>query len=96
MIFYGVTSISLGVWFKDQTITWILCAFVLIFNGLLLKIDLGIFNHWFLPKMTNAWQLFFYYEIEWNYVWHNHLVLLAYTLLIGFLGMMSFTKKEIG
>lgn len=96
MIFYGVTSISLGVWFKDQTITWILCAFVLIFNGLLLKIDLDIFNHWFLPKMTNAWQLFFYYEIEWNYVWHNHMVLLAYTLLIGFLGMMSFTKKEIG
>ena len=96
MIFYGITSISLGIWFKDQTITWILCAFVLIFNGLLLKLDLGFLNHWFLPKITNSWQLFFYYDIDWPLVWHNHLLLVFYTLLVGAMGMRSFIKKDNG
>jgi len=96
MVFYGVTSISLGVWFKDQTITWILCAFVLIFNGLLLKVDLGPLNYWFLPKVTNSWQLFFYYEINWPVVWHNHLLLVFYSVLMAVLGGRSFIKNEIG
>jgi len=96
MILYAVFSISLAIWFKDQTITWILCAFVLIFNGLLLKVDLGPLNYWFLPKITNSWQQFFYYKIQWNVVTHHHLLLIFYTVLIGFLGAFSFVKKEIG
>ena len=96
MIFYGVTSISLAVWFKDQTITWILCAFVLILNGLLLKIDLGWMNFWFLPKITNSWQLFFYYEVNTPLVWHNHLLLIFYTVIVAILGIISFNRKEIG
>lgn len=96
MIFYAVTSISLAVWFKDQTITWILCAFVLIFNGLLLKVDFGVFNQWLLPKMTNAWQQFFYFKLNWSLITHQHLLLLCYTILIGVLGGVSFMKKEIG
>ena len=96
MTFYGVTSISLAVWFKDQTITWILCAFVLIFNGLLLKVDFGFLNQWLLPKMTNAWQQFFYYELNWSVIAHQHLLLLLYTVLIALIGGFSFIKKEIG
>lgn len=96
MILYAVISISLSIWFRDQTITWILCAFVLIFNGLLLKVDLGIFNQWVLPKMTNAWQQFFFFEINWSVVVHQHLLLIAYTLLIGTLGGLSFVRKDLG
>lgn len=96
MILYAVISISLSIWFRDQTITWILCAFVLIFNGLLLKVDLGYLNQWILPKMTNAWQQFFYFEINWSKVLHQHLILTVYILIIGLLGGFSFVKKEIG
>lgn len=96
MLFYSVTSITLAIWFKDQTITWILCAFVLIFNGLLLKIDLSLLNNWFLPKITNSWQLFFYYNVNYDLVWHNHLLLAVYTVLVAIMGIISFNKKEIG
>jgi ABC-2 type transport system permease protein len=95
MICYGVCSISLAIWFKDQTITWILCAFLLIFNGLLLKIDFGWFNSWLLPKVTNSWQLFFYYDMNLSTIWHHHAVLMAYSLLIIALGIISFERKEI-
>ncbi len=96
MIFYSVTSITIAVVFKEMTITWILCALFLILNTLLLKIDFGSADSWFLPKLVDTWQYFFHYEIPWPAVHHNHILLLCYTLVFMGFGTFLFVKKDIG
>ncbi|WP_268125124.1 ABC transporter permease [Roseivirga pacifica] len=96
MICYSFLSITLAVFFKDQTVTWIICAFVLIINGLLVKMDLGFMNYWFFSKVTDTWQYFFYFEVPWPYVWHNGGLLIFYALLIATVGVWRFVKKDVG
>lgn len=96
MICYSFLSITLAVFFRDQTVTWIICAFILVINGLLVKMDMGLLNYWFFSKLTDTWQYFFYFEIPWSYVWHNGGLLIFYAILIAFVGVWRFTKKDIG
>jgi len=96
MIFYSITSISLAVFFKEITITWIACALFLILCNLLLKIDFGILNQWFIPKLIDTWQYFFYFEIPWENVALNHIIIFAYMLVAGGAGMLVFIKRDIG
>ncbi len=96
MVFYSIASISLAVLFKEITITWIACALFLILSNLLLKIDFGMLNQWFFPKVIDTWQYFFYFKIPWKNVLINHLILFGYMLIFGSVGIYIFIKRDIG
>jgi ABC-2 type transport system permease protein len=96
LVFYSIASITFAVLFRDTTITWIACALFLILCNLLLKMDLGVLNSWFLPKLIDGWQYFFYFEIPWSKVFFNQLFMLVYIILIMIVGIRTFIKKDIG
>ena len=96
MIAYSIFSITLAVIFREITITWIACAVFLILNNLLLKIDFGVFNSWFFPKLIDTWQIFFYFEIDWNIVIINHLIIILYIFAFCLVGFGIFIKRDIG
>jgi ABC-2 type transport system permease protein len=77
-------------------VTWIASALFLILCNLLLKMDLGVLNSWFLPKLIDGWQYFFYFEIPWSKVLINQLFMLGYIILFMTVGIRTFTKKDIG
>jgi ABC-2 type transport system permease protein len=96
LVFYSIASITFAVIFREITVTWIACALFLILCNLLLKMDLGVLNSWFLPKLIDGWQYFFYFEIPWSKVLINQLFMLGYITLFMTVGVGAFIKKDIG
>lgn len=96
MVFYSIASITLAIIFREITITWIACILFLILSNLLLKIDFGVLDGWFFPKLIDTWQYFFYYDIPWKSVYFNHLVLMGYVILFFTGGVLIFIKRDIG
>lgn len=96
LIFYSIASITFAVIFREITVTWIASALFLILCNLLLKMDLGVLNSWFLPKLIDGWQYFFYFEIPWSKVLINQLFMLGYIILFMTIGIRTFIKKDIG
>ncbi len=98
MVFFSVVSLTLSVIFKEATKTWIIAAFFLIVSNLLLKVDFG--NYWvnrlFFPKLNDTWQYLFYYEIPWDRVYFNSILISLYTLIFMGIGILIFHKKDIG
>lgn len=98
MIFYTSVSITIGIILKDSAKTWIASAFFLIVCSLLLKIETGL-GSWevlFFPKLTNSWQQFFYYQLNWTSIYTSNLFLILYTILFIAIGIRIFQKKDIG
>lgn len=98
MVFFSVTSLTLAVFFKEATKTWIVAALFLILSNVLLKIDFGnsFLNSLFFFKLNDTWQYFFYQEIDWVSIGVNSVMLVIYTLLFAGLGIYVFNKKDIG
>ncbi|MDW5289834.1 ABC transporter permease [Formosa sp. PL04] len=98
MVFFSVTSLTIAVFFKEATKTWIVSAFFLILSNILLKVDFGIdwFNRLFFAKLNDTWQYFFYTEIHWDAIFQNTLLLTIYIGLIMGIGIYVFNKKDIG
>ena len=96
MCFYSVVSLTIAVVFKEITVTWIVSALFLILSNLLLKIDFGMLDYWFFPKLIDTWQYFFYYTIPWEAVHLNHLLLVINTAAFMTLGIILFLKRDIG
>lgn len=96
LIFYSMVSLTFGILFRENTITWIICTFFLIANNLLLKIDVGVNSALFFPKLIDTWQYFFYYEIPWKTVFINNLLLIGYTFFCVFAGAYYFGRRDIG
>lgn len=98
MFFYTTVSITLGVILKEPAKTWIASAFFLILCSLLLKSDFGLGEYGFLffPKLTNSWQYFFRYSLDWEKILVSHCMLLIYTLFFSGLGIYIFNKRDIG
>ncbi|QDO95394.1 ABC transporter permease [Formosa sediminum] len=98
MVFFSVSSLTMAVFFKEATKTWIVSAFFLILSNILLKVDLG--EHWFnsvfYAKLNDTWQYFFYHSISWDIILQNTLFLTLYSILIMGLGIYVFNKKDIG
>jgi len=97
MVFYAFVSLTLAVFFRESTQTWILSALFLVVANLLLKVELtnNLLNRLFFPKLLDTWQYFFYYEIDWTAVGLNSGLLLLYTLAFGWLGVHHFTKSDV-
>ncbi|QNL49763.1 ABC transporter permease [Olivibacter sp. SDN3] len=97
MIFYSVISVTLAIFLKEATKTWIVAALVLVVTNLLLKIDFGaaFMNILFFPKLVDTWQEFFYYETDWKRVFMNNTVLALYSVLLIFIGTFVFHKRDI-
>lgn len=98
MLFFTTASITIGILLKDPAKTWIASAFFLILCSLLLKLNTGLgkFEPLFFPKLTNTWQQFFNYELNWTSIYLNNLLLLLYTAIFAGIGMYIFQKKDIG
>ena len=98
MVFFSVASLTIAVIFKEATKTWIIAALFLILSNLLLKVDFGntFFNQLFFAKLNDTWQNFFYFTIDWNIVYLNSVLLIAYTLFFMGIGVWLFHKKDIG
>ncbi len=97
MIFYAVVSLTLAVFFRESTQTWILSALFLVVANLLLKVELGegFPSRFFFPKLLDTWQCFFYHEIDWSAIGLNSSILLLYTLMFGWLGVYYFMKSDV-
>lgn len=96
MVVYSVASITLGVIFKEMTITWIASALFLIICSLLSKIDFGLAGAWIFPELIDTWQYFFYYQIPWQKIMINQIILILYGLAFLIIGTVIFTKRDIG
>ncbi|WP_443944389.1 ABC transporter permease [Pedobacter sp. AW1-32] len=98
MVFYSVISLSLAVFIKEASKTWIASALFLIITTLLLKVDFGIalLNDFFFPKLIDSWQQLFDYQPDWAQIIVNNAVLILYTLGFGGLGIFVFHKNDIG
>lgn len=98
MIFYAVVSVTLAIFIKEPAKTWIASALFLILTNLLLKANFGsdALNSFFFPKLVDTWQYFFYYEIGWQSILINNILLLLYTALFAWIGIFTFQKRDIG
>ncbi|MGB3774355.1 MAG: ABC transporter permease [Leeuwenhoekiella sp.] len=98
MVFYTSVSVTFGILIKEPAKTWIASAFFLILCSLFLKIDVGLgsFDFLFFPKLTNSWQDFFSYSLDWSEILVNHLALSGYTLLSTMIGIYLFIRTDIG
>lgn len=97
MIFYAVVSVTIGIWFRDTLITWILCLLFLVVSNVLLKLETGwgLFDRWFFAKLGDTWQYYFYYEVPLQKIWVNNALIVLYSLVVCVLGCLYFTKKEL-
>lgn len=97
MSFYAVLSLTLAVLLQEPTITWIASALFLIGTTILLKFDFGwsVLNNYFFPKLIDSWQYFFYHSIPVSEIIINNIVLLGYTIVIAFIGIWIFQKRDI-
>ncbi|MGI9547724.1 MAG: ABC transporter permease [Flavobacteriaceae bacterium] len=98
MLFYATTSLTLAVLLRESTITWIVSAIFLIGTTILLKFDFGLsfLNNYFFPKLINSWQYFFYNDIPVSVIITKNIWLLGYTIVIAFIGIRIFQKRDIG
>ena len=98
MVFYSTASITLAIFIKEASKTWIASALFLIITNLLLKADFlpaGV-NSFFFPKLIDTWQQLFNYKVDWPQVGINNFMLLLYSAAFAGLGMFIFQKKDIG
>lgn len=98
MIFFSVVSLTLAVIFKESTKTWIISALFLIISNMLLKVDFDneILDRFLFFKLNDTWQYLFYYEIPWQLIYSNCLVLLAYSIISAAIGILTFNKQDVG
>ncbi|MHA7832707.1 MAG: ABC transporter permease [Flagellimonas sp.] len=98
MIFFTTVSITLGILLKDPAKTWIASAFFLILSSLLLKADFGLgpIERYFFPKLTNSWQRFFDYQLNFPSILFDNLLLIVYTGVATMVGIYLFKKQDIG
>ena len=97
MIFYAVVSLTLAVLLQEATITWILAALFLIGTTLFLRLEFesDLMEYYFFPKLTDSWQYLFYAEIPQGVILKKNVALLLYTLIIGWIGIRVFQKRDI-
>ncbi|ETN95902.1 ABC-2 type transport system permease protein [Zhouia amylolytica] len=97
MVFFSLASLTLAVFFKEATKTWIISVFFLILCNLLLKVDFGNnwFNDVFFVKLNDTWQYLFYYEIDWKKISINVFLLIVYSTIFTILGINYFKKTDI-
>lgn len=98
MVFYSTASITLAIFIKEASKTWIASALFLIITNLLLKADFlpaGL-NTFFFPKLIDTWQQLFNYKVDWQQVGINNFMLMLYCAVFAGLGMFIFQKKDIG
>lgn len=98
MVFFSVASLTLAVFFKETTKTWIVAALFLILSNILLKVDFGysFLNSVLFVKLNDTWQYFFYHVIDWKLIGQNTLMLTIYIGAFIGLGVYVFDKKDIG
>jgi len=98
MIFFSLASLTFGVIFRDTLKTWIVSVLFLIVSNLLLKFDFKweLINKLFYAKLNDTWQYFFQYEIPWNIILRNNLLLVGYIVGFSAIGVVIFNKKDIG
>ncbi|MDT3403483.1 ABC transporter permease [Mucilaginibacter terrae] len=98
MVFYSTASITLAIFIKEASKTWIASALFLIITNLLLKADFlpAGFNTFFFPKLIDTWQQLFNYKVDWQQVGINNVMLMLYCAAFAGLGMLVFQKKDIG
>lgn len=98
MVFFSVVSLTLAIILEEATKTWIAGAFFLIVSNLLLKVNFGnyLLDHWLYVKLNDTWQYLFYYNIPWERIYLNTAVLILYTLITIIIGIVIFTKKDVG
>jgi ABC-2 type transport system permease protein len=97
MFFYAVVSITLAVLFQEATVTWIVAALFLIGTTLLLRFDFESewVNMLFFPKLTDSWQFVFFADIPFGTILKKSTVLLGYTILVAWIGIRVFQKRDI-
>ena len=97
MFFYAVVSITLAVLFQEATVTWIVAALFLIGTTLLLRFEFDSkwVNSLFFPKLTDSWQYVFFSEIPFRTILNKSLVLTGYTVVIAWIGIRVFQKRDI-
>ena len=97
MIFYAVVSLTLAVLLQEATITWILAALFLIGTTLFLRLEFesDLMEYYFFPKLTDSSQYLFYAEIPQGVILKKNVALLLYTLIIGWIGIRVFQKRDI-
>lgn len=97
MVFYTVASLTVAIFFRDTTITWIVAAFFLIVSNLLLRIDYGdsLFGSLLYAKLGESWQYFFYFDIAWRKILLNNGLLVIYSIITMVVGMNVFNKNDI-
>lgn len=98
MVFFSVASLTIAVIFKEATKTWIVSASFLILSNILLKVNFGNnwFNEFFFAKLNDTWQYFFYYTINWQQIYFNSILTIAYCIIFMGVGIFWFNKKDIG
>jgi len=98
MIFFSVVSLTLAVILEEPTKTWIAGAFFLIISNLLAKVNFKnyLLDNWLYVKLNDTWQYLFHFNIPWNKIYLNTTVLSLYTIVTVFIGVIIFTKKDVG
>lgn len=98
MVFYSTASVTLAIFIKEASKTWIASALFLIITNLLLKADFlpASLNTFFFPKLIDTWQQLFNYKVDWQQVGINNFMLMLYCAAFAALGMLIFQKKDIG
>lgn len=97
MLFYASVCMSIAVVLKESLKTWIMATLALILTNLASQLQTSLpgWDYWFFPRLINTWQKFFFYEIPWEQILWGHVVLIVYTALIVYLGMVYFKKSDI-
>lgn len=97
MVFFSVCSLLLAVIFRETVKTWIVAAFFLIVCNLLLQMQPG--TGWWKSllffNLNDTWQMFFQYEIPWEQIGLNMVMLAVYSLLVSLFGIWWFAKNDI-
>lgn len=98
MTFFSVVSLTLAIILEEPTKTWIAGAFFLIISNLLVKVHFKnyILDNWLYVKLNDTWQYLFYFTIPWDKIYLNAVLLSLYTIITMALGVIIFTKKDIG
>tara|TARA_R110002020_G_scaffold154714_3_gene335081 strand:- start:45803 stop:46000 length:198 start_codon:yes stop_codon:yes gene_type:complete len=65
---------------------------------MLLKVDFGneILDRFLFFKLNDTWQYLFYYDIPWQLIYSNCLILLAYSIVSVAIGIFIFNKQDVG
>lgn len=97
MVFFSVVSLTLAIILEEATKTWIVGAFFLIVSNLLLKISFNnyLLDHWLYVKLNDTWQYLFYYNIPWDNIYMNSVILILYIIIMIVVGTVIFVKKDI-